>query len=123
MKQVLCNHFPMKGYKALALFPFIFIRRTSKFTGVDLRHEEIHGRQQKEMTLVLFLIAYGIAWCKEVVHCAFDGERGQYTDSRFKKRNIWRRVMHTIIFEREAYTKESDENYLATRKRWAWIKY
>jgi hypothetical protein len=57
------------------------------------------------------------------VHCAFCKSRGQNADPHYKKRNIWRRVMHTIIFEREAYAKESDKNYLATRKRWAWIKY
>ena len=33
---------PVKGFKAITLWPFIFVR--SSFNEIDLNHENIHGR-------------------------------------------------------------------------------
>lgn len=33
----------MKGYKAITLYPFIFVKKGAKFSDVDLNHENIHG--------------------------------------------------------------------------------
>lgn len=46
----------------MAAWPFIFLRRDKEFTEVDIRHESIHGRQQVEMLLVFFYVAYLICW-------------------------------------------------------------
>jgi hypothetical protein len=34
---------PFKGYKAITIWPFIFVK--SDLNNVDLNHEKIHGRQ------------------------------------------------------------------------------
>ena len=129
----------------MAVWPFIFIRGDKAFKDSDLRHEEIHGEQQKEMfplaisltgvlilvgcgwwsllALPLYYYMYGICWLIELVRCARDKERGQNIDPRYKPRNYIHRVEHSIIFEREAYGMQSDPFYLERRKFWAWIKF
>ena len=47
MIQILTRHFPFGTFKAMAVWPFILLK--GAFTETDVRHEEIHGAQQKEM--------------------------------------------------------------------------
>ena len=35
---------PVKGFKAITLWPFIFVRKEYSFNETDLNHENIHGR-------------------------------------------------------------------------------
>jgi hypothetical protein len=37
------NIIPFKGYKAITLWPFIFVRKECSFDEIDLNHELIHG--------------------------------------------------------------------------------
>ena len=86
---------PFKGFKAVTIWPFIFIR--SELNHVDLNHEYIHGRQQLELFIILFYIIYGI-------------------EAIFKK-------YRDISFEKEAYRYEGDLSYLRHRSWWAqWKK-
>lgn len=86
---------PFKGFKAMALWPFIFVR--GPFNQVDLNHEKIHGRQQLELGLILFYIIYFIEWVAK-------GYR-------------------YVSFEREAYSNENNLDYLKHRKWFAqWKK-
>lgn len=99
---------PFKGTLAIALWPFIFVRKNAKssYDEVDDRHEHIHGRQQLEMLIVLFLLWYGIEWLVRL--CILrDGHR----------------AYRAISFEQEAYSNESDEEYLEKRHPYAWLKY
>ena len=82
---------PFKGYKAMCLWPFIFVRKDCSFNEVDLNHENIHGRQQLELFLVFFYLIYLIEWI-------FKGYRN-------------------ISFEKEAYANEKDLNYLEWRRK------
>jgi len=46
-----------KGFRGLALFPFIFIKRDSlRKDKVFVNHERIHLQQQKELLILLFFI-------------------------------------------------------------------
>lgn len=81
---------PFKGWKAIALWPFIFVRNEVKFNDIDLNHEKIHLRQQIELLIIPFYIIYLIEWI-------------------FKK-------YKNISFEKEAYSNEDNLNYLKTRK-------
>ena len=107
----------------MAVWPFLFLRRDVPFTEHDVRHEEIHGRQQAEMLLVGFYVAYLLCWLIELVRCARDKERGQVTDPRYRRRKYMHRVEHAVIFEREAYSEQRTQNYLHNRRLWAWINY
>ena len=95
---------PMNGYKALTVWPFIFVRR--ELSNVDMNHERIHGRQQAEMLVVLFILWYGIEWLVRLI---------QYRDGHKAYKNI--------SLEREAYTNEADMEYLKHRSFWRWTKY
>ena len=122
MIQVKNKVIPFGSFKALAAWPFIFIRSDKKFTDEDVRHERIHGRQQVEMLLVGFYVAYLICWLIELVRCARDKRRGQ-AEPNCRQRKYLNRVEHSIIFEREAYTEDSSATYLYKRRFSAWIKY
>ena len=39
------NIIPFKGYKLMALWPFIFARKNANIKDVDLNHEKIHFKQ------------------------------------------------------------------------------
>ncbi len=99
------NIIPFKGYKAMTVWPFIFVRKGHEMDDDDLRHEEIHGRQQLEMLLVLFPLWYYTEWLVRLV---------QYGKSE---------AYDNISFEREAYANEKDKDYMSKRKLWAWTAY
>lgn len=87
------NIIPFKGFKAITLWPFIFVRKNYSFNEIDLNHENIHGKQQLELLIILFYIIYLVEWL-------FKGYRD-------------------ISFEKEAYNNEDNLNYLKTRKQFA----
>lgn len=82
---------PFKGYKAITIWPFIFVK--SDLSNVDLNHEKIHGKQQLELLILPFYLIYFVEWI-------FKGCR-------------------KISFEKEAYKHEGDLEYLKTRKHYA----
>ena len=100
------NVIPFRGFSAMTLWPFVFVRRDARFTATTEHHECIHGEQQKEMLVLPFLLWYGIEY---VVRLA------QYRNRDQAYRNI--------SFEREAYGNERDEDYLPSRRRFAWLHY
>ena len=88
---------PFKGYKAMCLWPFIFVRNEVNFNDIDLNHEKIHWRQQIELLVIPFYIIYLIEWI-------FKGYKN-------------------ISFEKEAYSNEDNLDYLKERKCFAqWRK-
>ena len=73
---------------------------------VTKRHETIHFQQQLELLFVFQWILYGLSW----LHGLW-----KYKDSAVAYREN--------VFEREAYSKELEEDYLENRPRFAWLKY
>lgn len=94
---------PVKGYNAMALWPFIFVRQDARVDAKTINHELIHGRQQVEMLVVPFYVWYLIEWLIRL----------------FGKGKAYR----NISFEREAYENETDDEYLENRRAFAWIHY
>ena len=105
MKKIYNNIIPFKGYVAMAIYPFIFIRNEHKDKINDniINHEKIHFEQQKELILIIFFIWYIIEWVIKL----------------FK----YRKAYKNIGFEREAYLNDDNLKYLETRKRYSFIKY
>lgn len=96
-----------KGYRGMTLYPFVIIRNfLDKENKVLLNHEKIHIRQQLELLILPFFLWYILEYLIRLI---------QYKDRSKAYRNI--------SFEREAYTNESDENYLQKRKIWNFSKY
>lgn len=107
MKIVYNYIIPFKGYKAMCVFPFIFVRKDVRSLTVnDINHEKIHGEQQKETLILLFYLLYGIEWLVKVVYY-----RNRHT------------AYKNVSFEREAYDKQDDITYLDKRKLFSWVKY
>lgn len=96
-----------KGYTGLAVFPFVFLKHSSlKFDEILINHEKIHLRQQLELLIIPFYFLY----CFEFL-------------IRLIKYRNWTLAYRNISFEREAYIKEKDLNYLKSRPFWSFLKY
>lgn len=96
-----------KGYRGIALFPFIVLRQSRmKDDPVLINHEKIHLRQQLELLVIPFFIWYGLEFL-----------------IRYLKYRNWRMAYSTISFEREAYKNEKDLNYLKSRSWYGFLGY
>lgn len=101
------NIIPFKGYLAMCIFPFIFVRKDARaLKTTDINHETIHGKQQIEMLWVLFFLWYIIEWLIRLI---------QYRNAITAYKNI--------SFEREAYYHQAEAGYLEIRKPYSFIKY
>lgn len=100
------KYIPLKSYKAMSVWPFIFVRKEAQMDDATLTHERIHGEQQKELLIAGFLLWYGLEWLVRLIIC----------------RNA-HKAYKMIGFEQEAYLNEQDRHYVDSRKRYAWMKY
>lgn len=96
-----------KGYRGMAVFPFVILKYDlDKNNPVFVNHEKIHLRQQLELLILLFYIFYVLEFIIRFI---------QYKDKDLAYRNI--------SFEREAYSKETDLDYLKNRSFFGFLKY
>lgn len=124
--------------EAITLYPYVLSKHTP--SARTIVHEEIHGRQQLELALVVWslLAAWGLAIGSPVLLAlaplislvpfyllyGFFYLREYLKFIRLKHPNPTVAAYSWIPFEREAYTHEDAKpNYLAERKPFAWIKY
>lgn len=98
---------PALRVDGMALFPFILVRtKQLKHNPVLIRHETIHLWQEVELLIIPFYMLYLV----------------NYVINRLNHQNHHQAYMN-IIFEREAYAKESNPDYLQQRRFWAWLKF
>lgn len=96
-----------KGYTALTLFPFVFLKsKQLKSNYILINHEKIHLRQQLEMLIIPFYLIYVLEFIVRYFHY-----------------KTWNVAYKNISFEREAYANELDLDYLKQRKFWSFLKY
>lgn len=132
MKIIFNNTIPFKGFKAIALWPWVFVRNEckSRFTAIDSNHEYIHLRQQKEMAVTGFILAliaiicrlswyysllfvpiffiwYGVEWFLRWIWYGFSQNE----------------AYRNVCFEQEAYSNENNLDYLRTRKHFSFVRY
>ena len=101
------RHFFYKNYVGLSLWPFIFVKcGTLKEDDILINHERIHLRQQLELLIVPFYLLYLLEWMFRTVW---------YLNAY--------RAYQNISFEREAYAKERELDYISNRKPYSFIKY
>ena len=105
--KLLILHVPFLPATGMAFFPFILVKdvRVKKDKQI-INHEQIHLRQQLELFIVPFYLLYLL----------------NYLVNLIVYRNHHRAYLN-IVFEREAYKKDADTDYLKKRKLWAWINF
>lgn len=95
------------GYIGLTLFPFVILKDKSlKTNEVLINHEKIHLRQQLELLVLPFFVIYFMEFFIQLI--------------RYKN---WNLAYRNISFEREAYTNESDFNYLKRKSFFSFTHY
>ena len=94
------------GADAMALWPFVLVRRGERTPAWIIHHERIHFLQQLECLYVGFFLVYGI----------------EYLYLRFWRRLGHYRAYRAVRFEQEAYRHQRDPHYLAERKPFAWAR-
>lgn len=91
----------------MTLWPFVVLKHHSlKEDSVFLNHESIHLRQQAELLIVFFYLWYALEFLIRLI---------QFQD-RYK-------AYRNISFEREAYQKESNFEYLKNRSAYGFLKF
>lgn len=129
MIKILNNIIPFKGFLAMTVWPFLFVRKRieAQFGPVEERHESIHAEQQKEMLVIGIIIAIALAfagcgwWSLLTLPLFF----WWYVTEWFVRLVIYRNAneaYRNISFEQEAFANEKDFMYLSERKHFAWVR-
>jgi hypothetical protein len=96
-----------KGFSGFTFFPFVFLKKKEdKMNRVLLNHERIHIRQQLELLILPFFVWYFLEYFFRLM---------QYRNSK--------KAYYNISFEREAYSNDSDSNYLSNRGLYSFFAY
>ncbi|HEX8016463.1 MAG TPA: hypothetical protein VF465_14635 [Flavobacterium sp.] len=96
-----------KGYRGMAVYPFILIKYyKDQVNVIFLNHEKIHLRQQLEMLILPFFIWYILEFFIRFI--------------QYKNRDL---AYRNISFEREAYENETNLTYLKKRSFFQFLKY
>lgn len=104
---IVTKYFIPKGYRGMAVFPFVFMKYSGdKKNKIFLNHERIHLRQQLELLIFPFFVWYFLEFCLRWI---------QYKNFDLAYRNI--------SFEREAYANEKFFDYLNKRSFWFFLKF
>ena len=92
----------------IALFPFIILNSKLSLERQEtlINHEKIHLRQQLELLVLPFYILY----------------LANYLINLFIYKNH-QKAYRNIIFEKEAFENEKRNDYLKSRKIWAFINF
>ena len=130
MKIIPNSILPLKGFVAMTVWPFVFVRKeyANKLPRAVLRHEEIHGEQQRELLTLGFVVAsilavLGCGWWSLLSLPLFFW---LYIMEWLVKCVVFRNAKtayKNISFEREAYDNQRDASYLSHRRHFAWRHY
>lgn len=131
-KLIFSNRIPFKGYKAMAIFPFVFVRKEYKDSNginIVINHENIHIQQQKEVSEIGILMTavfaiFGCGWWSLLALPLF---YWWYLTEYFIRFVLYgfnhSEAYRNISFEQEAYTFQKNENYLKNRRYPEWLKF
>ena len=103
---------------AMAMWPFIFVRKGRRWNGYVERHERIHLRQQEEVSVVAVMLAVvlviaGCGWWSLLILPLY----------YYLYAIMWLFKGDDNAFEREAYTGQWEVDYLQKRKHLAWLNF
>lgn len=122
------NIIPFKGYTAMTIWPFLFVRKPVKITDRQLRHELTHAYQQREV----FFMAVGLMAISLIIGCGwwsllwFPLFYWWYLIEWLVRLCIYKnakKAYKNVAFEREAKSNENKINYNKERCSFAWVGY
>ena len=104
MKVIRNRIIPFGSFYAINLFGVLFAK--GPCDRVVINHERIHTAQMRELLYIPFYIIYVIEWAVRLV----------------RHRSLVA-AYRNISFEREAYARQADMGYLASRPLFAFLRY
>lgn len=106
MPRIIVNRWlPPKGFAAINLCGFLFVRHGVTLDKRLINHERIHTRQMLELLVIPFYLWYVVEWLVLLCRCRNNLE-------------AYRRIR----FEAEAYRHDADLEYLKHRPFWAFMR-
>ena len=125
MKVIYNKFIPFKGFYAITIIKWIFVREEYKYLdGLSvydkmINHESIHEQQILDFTpkifpswlrytigSICFYLLYGLEWLFKLIPCLIKNK------SAYK----------SLCAEQEAFKNEVDSNYINKREKLAWLK-
>ena len=125
MKVIYNKFIPFKGFYAITIVKWIFVREEykcfnrSSIYNKMINHESIHEQQILDFTpemfpswlrytigSICFYLLYGLEWLFKLIPCLIT------------KKNVYR----SLCAEQEAYKNEDNLNYLENRPKLSWLK-
>ena len=125
MKVIYNKFIPFKGFYAITIIKWIFVREEykcfnrSSIYNKMINHESIHEQQILDFTpemfpswlrytigSICFYLLYGLEWLFKLIPCLIT------------KKNVYR----SLCAEQEAYENEDNLNYLESRPKLSWLK-
>ena len=125
MKVIYNKFIPSKGFYAITVIKWIFVREEYKYLdGLSvydkmINHESIHEQQILDFTpkifpkwlrytigSICFYLLYGLEWLFKLIPCLI------------KNKSAYR----SLCAEKEAFKNEADSNYINKREKLAWLK-
>ena len=125
MKVIYNKFIPFKGFYAITIIKWIFVREEYKYLdGLSvydkmINHEAIHEQQILDFTpkafpswlrytigSICFYPLYGLEWLFKLIPCLI------------KNKSAYR----SLCAEQEAFKNEVDSNYINKREKLAWLK-
>ncbi len=104
-----------KNFYAINLFGILFAKGPcNKYV---LNHEQIHTVQMRELFYIPFYLIYVLEWLVRIIIRVFNKE------PLSKKKTILTDAYKDISFEREAYARQFNLDYLKSRKAYTSFKY
>ena len=131
VKTVVNKFLPFKGFVAMTVWPFIFIRKDKELKFVDKvkRHEYIHVYQQIEcllvgVVLVFLMLITGCEWWSLIpLGLFFELYAVEWIIKGLINFGNSRKAYRSISFEREAFENQENPDWLDDRPKFYWIKY
>lgn len=131
MKKIYCKNFPTKGYVAIIIICWLFVREEyrNKLPWYINNHEGTHLRQEIELAAIgavigLAMLILGSGWWSVLPLFLFYWWYGvefllKLPFCRFKVN----RAYMSVSLEQEAYAYHFDNTYLERRRYFAWLRF
>lgn len=108
-----------QDFIAITIGVFVIFKNREVASPRVVNHEHIHVKQQTELLFIGMWILYLLSYLYNRLRLSFGLELPIKTNYKSNHMKAYR----NIIFEREAYSNDSNMDYIKNRKRFNWVMY